>query len=142
MQAGEDRKHTIAIARAILRAATIAAEIQILTDREIGKYASAFRHMDETAGDDGLRLLVREIMALEIDRAGPCPHDARQRAIKRRLSDPVRTEHRHDLAGYDRQVDPAQNLRLVVAGAEVAHLEQSLDAHATIPIFAAAPCPR
>ena len=81
--------------------APIAAEIEILSHRQIGKDAAALRHVDKPARDDLRRFLPLDRDAVEMDRAGARAHHTRKRAVERRLADAVGTEHGDDLAGLD-----------------------------------------
>ena len=141
-QPRKGREYALTILRPPLVAAPIAAEIEILAHRQIGENAPAFRHVDEPARDDLRRLGALDGHAVEMDRTGAGAHDARDRAIERRLAHAVGAEHGDDLAGVDAQVDAAQNLGLAVAGAEVAHREQRLSCPCAASSFAAAPWPR
>ena len=142
VEAREDREHTLAVGRAALGGAAIAAEVEIVAHRQVRKDAPALRHMDKPARDDRRRLVALDGDAVEQDRAAARAHNAGNGAVERRLADAVRTEHGDDLARLDSQIDAAQHVSVAVAGAERAHLEERLSGHERLPTFAAAPRPR
>src|SRR5262249_60499007 len=79
----------------------VAAEIEILPDRQVGKDAAPLGHMDKPARDDRRGLLSLDRAAGEPDGAVRRAQHARDGAVERRLPRSVRAEHRDDLAGGD-----------------------------------------
>src|SRR5205085_8810300 len=82
-EAREDRKHTVAVFRAVGAGAAVAAEIEIFADAHIGEDAAAFGHVDQTFRYDrgGSRALNRRTR--ESDGAAPRAQHARDRAVER-----------------------------------------------------------
>src|SRR5580700_659345 len=129
MEAREDGKYPIATGGAAGGGAAIAAEIEIVAHRQVGKNAPAFGNVNEAAGNDRRRLLMLDSRAVEQDRAAARTHNAGDGAVERRLADAVRAENGDDLARVDFQIDAAQYVRVAIPGAQRANVEQRLGGH-------------
>jgi hypothetical protein len=68
-EARKDCKHAVAIGTAMGRATPIAAEIQVVAHRQVGKNSPTLGHVNESAGDDDGGTLSFDRIAVETDRA-------------------------------------------------------------------------
>ena len=104
-------------------AARHGAELQVLLDRHAAEGAAPFRHMGDAEPRALLRRFSGERLAGEDDLAGGLDH-AGQRAQRRGLAGAVGAEKGGDVALDDVEVDPVQDLRRAVEGAELSGGEQ------------------
>src|SRR5262249_60003087 len=99
------------------------ARFKVLIHREQRKDLAALRDESNAAPRPLIRLEVREVEAVERDRAGSDGILADRRAQQRRLADTVAAKHAGHLAGLGRDGDAAQRLRRAVIKTDVPDFE-------------------
>jgi hypothetical protein len=83
LEAREDLDHAFEIARAVLLAAPIGAELEVVPHREIGKHAPPLGHLDQPRLDDAGRARAADLAAVEADRAAERPVEAADVVVQR-----------------------------------------------------------
>ena len=96
-------------------AASIAAEVQIVSDRQIGKDASTLGDLNEPGFDDVHRRHTGDIAAIELDGTSKRSIETADGVVQRRLAGAVAAQQCHDLAFADDQIDTAQDFDRAVA---------------------------
>ena len=124
---GQHRKQVVdALQRPRAGAARLAADQQVLLDRQRGKQSPAFRHQCDAAAEHLESWLCSDRRAVEQDVAAARRHHAGDGFQQRALAGAVGADHRHHLAGVDRERDAEQRLEVAVKGVDGAHLEERI----------------
>src|ERR1700733_13107571 len=97
-----------------VRARGLPADLQIFLHREIAENAAALRHMPKSAPHDLVSGALRNVLAVEDDRAAAPSHQPQDVAERRPLTRAVAAQQRDRLAGGDLQGDVEQHLSSAV----------------------------
>ena len=97
-QSREIRENPIKALMHFRRRATVGADLQVLPDRECGKYAASFRRIANAETNDLERLQAFQRLAVEQDITLGIIHHAEDRLERTALSGAVGTHDRHRLA--------------------------------------------
>src|SRR5579883_507436 len=139
LQAGEDGDDVVEVLLPAGAATAVAAELEVLANRQVGEDAPAFRDLDEARLDDAGRAGTGDIDTVEVDPAAERTIEAAEIVVERRLAGAVAAQQRHDLAGADAEIDAAQDLDWAIARAQALHVKhEAPQARSTL----AAPWPR
>src|SRR3954470_8720021 len=96
----------------------LASDFEVLGHREVGEDAPVLGHVAEPEPGNLVRRAPVDARALEADLARARLDEAHQRLERGRLAGAVAAEEGHDLASVDREVEPEQDLRASIAGAQ------------------------
>src|SRR5262249_25951790 len=99
------------------------AELEVLANRQVGKDAPAFGHLDEAQLDDARSVGSMDVLTFEPHAAGGQRRDARQDIVERRLAGAVAAEQGHDLVASDVEAHASENPDGAVPGRHVANLK-------------------
>ena len=101
----------------------LAADFEILIDRQIREDAAFFRHIAEAAADDRMGRLVRDVLALEHDSAGALRHQSDDGAEGGGLAGAVAPQQCDHLALSDFEPDIEQDVGGTVMTVEILNAE-------------------
>ena len=99
---------------------------QVVQHGETGEDAASLGDVGQAELADAVGREPRDVVAVEVHRAGAAGHEARDGAGERALPRPVRAQHREHRSRLDRDRHAEERLRRSVADIEVAHLEEGL----------------
>ena len=110
-----------------------ASELEVLANRQVGKDAPAFGHLDQAKLDHARGVGSMDVLAIEPHAASSLRCNARQDVVERRFAGAVAAEQGHDLAPSDVEAHASENLDDAVSSAEVANLKHGRPRAATAP---------
>src|ERR1700734_3013966 len=122
-QIGKEREDPLDAHRA--RLANLRRKEQILLDRQTGEYRAFLRTEGDAEAGDAIDREIDEFLAAEHDRSGSLADDAHDRFQGRRFAGPVASKQGDDLAFPHVEIDPVENVRLVVPGLQASDAEHS-----------------
>src|SRR5262249_53076450 len=120
---GKQRKQFFARPVRRVRPDGLAADLEILLDRQLGEDAPLLGHIAEAAPRDLMGRRTRDVLALEHDLANTLFNEADDRTEGRRLAGAVAPEQRNHLAAIDLEADIEQDVRRAVMAVEVGDAE-------------------
>ena len=100
-----------------------AAEPKVLLHGQLSEYAAPLRHVTDSEPGDRLGRQPRDFPAIEPDRPGPRPHQARDGPHQRGLAGAVGTEHRGHRTFRDGEGDALERDHRPVGDGEVDDLK-------------------
>src|ERR1700727_2409351 len=101
-----------------VRTRGLPADLQIFLDRQIGEDATVLRYIAEPAPHDLVSGALRNVLAIEYDRAAAPSHKTQDGAERRGLARAVAAKQRDRLAGGDLQRHVEQHLRSAIGRVE------------------------
>jgi hypothetical protein len=120
----EQREDTVEIlSQAALVLALEGAHLQVLEHRHTREELPALRRLGDAAGDDVVRLRVRDVVAAEADAPAARVVQTVDRAQRRRLAGAVRAEQSDDLGLPNLERDPLDRVDGAVVRMDVVELE-------------------
>ena len=104
----------------------LAADEQVLLDRERRKKPAPFGNQRDAARDHRMRGRIPDRLALEQDGVAAGSHGAGDAFEQRRFAGAVGADDGNHLAGHNVEGDAEQRLEIAVEGVERAHIEERL----------------
>src|SRR6185437_14270201 len=129
---GEPREERVdavyVLADLVAVAALEGAHLEVLDDGHPREELAALRRLRDAHLHDVVRRGLRDVLALERDRALARVVEPVDRAQRRRLARAVRADHRHDLALANLERDALERVNRAVVGVHVTELEDDAGA--------------